>query len=261
MSLIQIDTVFNIELDFELAPFPKRLLAYFIDFGILILYLYSMQTFVFNALGYSFSDNIGITLLVTTLPMLLYSLIMEIALNGQTIGKKICNIRVVSLDGANPTTGQFVIRWITKFFEWPFLFGMAYFSTSSIIAYVMYTGFLGIAVVICIAVTKKNQRLGDLAAGTVLVKTKTDYTVNDTVFMEISNTNYKVTFPEVMRLSDNDINTIKSVLTQALKNNNLDVARRVEAKIKSVLQIESTLYPIDFLEKLLEDYNYLATKE
>jgi len=35
----------------------------------------------------------------------------------------------------------------------------------------------------------------------------------------------------------------------------------VEAKVKEVLGIKSDMYAPDFLEKLLEDYNYLATKE
>jgi hypothetical protein len=64
-----------------------------------------------------------------------------------------------------------------------------------------------------------------------------------------------------MRLSDNDINTIKTVVTQTKKRKNEELCARVEFKIKSVLQIESDLPSLPFLEKLLEDYNYLATRE
>jgi len=85
--------------------------------------------------------------------------------------------------------------------------------------------------------------------------------VNDTIFIPVNSSNYKPIFPEVMRLSDNDINTIKTVLTQARKNHNHDISMRIEYKIKEVLKIESKLSSTDFLEKLLEDYNYLATKE
>ena len=59
-----------------------------------------------------------------------------------------------------------------------------------------------------------------MIAGTVVVNTKSALTVADTVFMEIEKTGYKVMFPDVMRLSDRDINTIKGVLTQANKTNN-----------------------------------------
>lgn len=262
MSAIQINTVFNIDLEFETAPFHRRLLAYIIDFFLLIIYLFSIKSLLYEALDISFSEYVGLDILVVTLPMFLYSLICEILMNGQTLGKKLTGIRVISLNGEKPTTGQFVMRWITKFFEWPFLFGYLVDSTGAVIAYIFITGLLGIGVLIIISITAKNQRLGDLAAGTVLIDTRIDTTVHDTVFMQIDNSsNYKVMFPEVMRLSDNDINTIKTVLTQAEKRQNHDISYRVEYKIKSVLQINSDLHTIDFLKKLLEDYNYLATRE
>jgi uncharacterized RDD family membrane protein YckC len=261
MAIIEINTVFNIDLEFEIAPFHKRLMAYIIDFVLLIIYLYSVKYFLYAALDISMNDNMGLDILVISLPMLLYSLLTELWMNGQTIGKKLMNIRVISLDGGEPTLGQYILRWITKFFEWPFLFGYILLTTGTLYSYIFVTGFFGVAVVIIIAVSKKSQRLGDLAAATVLVATKTDLTVDDTVFINMDNSNYVVTFPEVMRLSDNDINTIKSVLTQDKKRNNHDVSTRVEYKIKEVLKVHSHLSSIDFLEKLLEDYNYLATKE
>ncbi|RYY67968.1 MAG: RDD family protein [Chitinophagaceae bacterium] len=261
MSAIQINTVFNIDLEFETAPFHRRLLAYIIDFFILIIYLYCLKTFLYEALDINFNEYVGLDILIISLPMFLYSLLCEIAMNGQTIGKKLTRIRVISLDGGKPTIGQFVLRWITKFFEWPFFFGYIVADTDTVVQNIFFTGLLGIAVLIIISLTPKNQRLGDLAAGTVLIDTRIDTSVHDTVFMQIDNSNYQVMFPEVMRLSDNDINTIKTVLTQAEKRNNHDISYRVEYRIKSVLQIESDLHTIDFLKKLLEDYNYLATRE
>jgi uncharacterized RDD family membrane protein YckC len=261
MPTVQIDTAFNVALDFEIAPFHKRLLAYFIDFGILAIYMFFMKYLLYTAFDLDMQDSIGLDILIITIPMLFYSLLTEMLLNGQTIGKKIMQIRVVSLEGGEPTAGQFLMRWITKAYEWPFLFGYVIASSVTLFIYMLYTGFFGIAVVIAILVTKKSQRLGDLAAGTVVVDARTNLTINDTIFVDVRSTNYVVTFPEVMRLSDNDINTIKSVLTQARKNHNHDICIRVEYKIKEVLKIDSSLSSIDFLEKLLEDYNYLATKE
>jgi len=95
----------------------------------------------------------------------------------------------------------------------------------------------------------------------VVVNTRSALTLADTVFMQIDKTDYKVMFPEVMRLSDRDINTIKGVLIQAGKRNNYDMCNRVSMKIKEVLNINSDMHVDQFLEKLLADYNYLATKE
>ncbi len=261
MPTVQINTAFNVGLDFEIAPFHKRLMAYLFDFALLGLYLLSMKYLMYEIFYLNSEKSTGIDILLISLPMLFYSLISENLLNGQTIGKKLMQIRVISLEGGEPTFGQFILRWITKFFEWPFLFGYIYASSVALIFYAIYTGFFGVAVVMAILITKKSQRLGDLAAGTVVVDAKTSMSINDTIFIAVNNDNYKPIFPEVMRLSDNDINTIKTVLIQARKNHNHDVCMRIEYKIKDVLKIESRLSSIDFLEKLLEDYNYLATKE
>ncbi len=261
MSIIRITTAFNIDLEFEIALFHKRLLAYVIDFIILVIYLMSMKSLLYNGFSIDLEENIGLDMLVISFPMLLYSLVTEVAMNGQTLGKRLMSIRVISLDGGEPTFGQYLLRWITKFFEWPFLFGYVMYSQRALLAYIFITGFFGIVVVILIVATKRSQRLGDLAAGTVIVDTKSTMSVADTVFMNVKNENYVVSFPEVMRLSDSDINTIKTVITQARKRNNDDMSYRVEAKVKQVLGIQSSLSPNSFLEKLLEDYNYLATKE
>lgn len=262
MSIIKIETAFNIELEFEIAPFHKRLSAYIIDFLVLLSYLVAMKFIFYEFLGMRQSRNIGLDILFISLPMLLYSLITEVMMNGQTFGKKLMGIRVISLDGGEPVLGQYLLRWITKFFEWPFLFGYVLLPDySAVFIYAFITGLLGIGVVIIITVSPKSQRLGDLAAGTVVVNTKTDLGIDDTVFIDVVPENYQVSFPQVMRLNDNDINTIKTVLTQGRKRRNDDMTYRVQQKVKEVLNIESDLEPALFLEKLLQDYNFLATRE
>ncbi len=261
MSLIQIATAFNIDLEFEIAEFHKRLFAYIIDFVLLIIYLFSMKYLLYAGFNIDFEENMGLDILVISVPLLLYSLLTELWMNGQTVGKKLMGIRVISLEGGEPTFGQYILRWITKFFEWPFLFGYIFFSKEALVLYTIITGIFGVAVAIIIAVTPKSQRLGDLAAGTVVVNTRSKLSVLDTVFMDVNKTDYKVLFPDVMRLSDRDINTIKTVLTQASKRNTYDMCNRVAMKVKDVLKINTDMYPDQFLEKLLEDYNYLATRE
>ena len=265
MSIIQIATPFNIDLEFEIAEFHKRFFAYLIDFGILLLYFISMKHLYyggFNTASYEeLRSHVGIDILTISLPMLLYSLVTEVLLHGQTIGKMIMKIRVISLEGGEPTLGQYLLRWIFKAYEWPFMFGYTLFTKDNLFAAIFVTGFFGVIVVIIIAISKKSQRLGDIAANTVVVNTKSKLTVHDTVFKEITQTNYKVKFPEVLRLTDRDINTIKNVISHFHKTNNADTVNRVAYKVQDVLKISSDMYAIDFLEKLLEDYNYLATRE
>ena len=264
MSLIQIATPFNIDLEFEIAEFHKRLFAYLIDFALLILYFVGMKFLYYGGFDEASEDvlksHVGIDILTISLPMLLYSLVTEVMMHGQTIGKKLMNIRVISLDGGEPELSQYLVRWMFKAYEWPFFFGYTVLSRVSLIVYIIITGFFGIIVVIIIAISKKNQRLGDLAANTVVVNTKSVFTVEDTVFMEIQQTDYVVKFPTVLKLSDRDINTIKNVINMFYKNNNTETCARVAIKVQEVLHIQTDMYAIDFLEKLLADYNYLALK-
>ena len=44
------------------------------------------------------------------------------------------------------------------------------------------------------------------------------------------------------------------------KNHNTETCARVAMKVQEVLKIQTDMYAIDFLEKLLADYNYLASK-
>lgn len=264
MSVIQIATPFNIDLEFEIAEFHKRIFAYLIDFSLLILFFMGMKYFYYGGFNQASEEvlksHVGIDILTISVPMLLYSLVCEVMLHGQTLGKKLMNIRVISLDGGEPELSQYIVRWMFKAFEWPFFFGYAFFSRENLIVYIIITFFLGIIVVIFIAVSKKNQRLGDFAANTVVVNTKSVFSVDDTVFMEIQQANYVVKFPEVLKLSDRDINTIKNVINMFYKNHNTHTCGRVAMKVQEVLKIQTDMYAIDFLEKLLSDYNYLATK-
>ena len=265
MSIIQIATPFNIDLEFEIAEFHKRLFAYVIDFCVLVIYLMIMKNLYYGGFDRVskaiMESRIGIDILTISVPMLLYSLVSEVLMHGQSLGKKIMKIRVISLEGGEPTLGQYLIRWMFRAWEWPFLFGYVFFSTESIVAYTFVTGFLGIIVVIIIGVTKKSQRLGDIAANTVVVNTRSNLSVQDTIFMEIKQPDYHVKFPEVLKLTDRDINTIKNVVSHFYKTHNADTANRVSHKVQDVLKVSTDMYAIDFLEKLLADYNFLATKE
>jgi uncharacterized RDD family membrane protein YckC len=264
MSIIQIATPFNIDLEFEIAEFHKRLFAYVIDFILLLTFFVSMKYLYYGGFNTSrqlLLSHVGIDILTISVPMLLYSLVTEVVMHGQTIGKKIMGIRVVSLEGGEPTLGQYLLRWMFKAYEWPFMFGYTIFSKESIIVYILITGFLGLIVVVIIAVTKKSQRLGDIAANTVVVNTRSTLTVNDTVFMDIRQPGYVVKFPQVLKLTDRDINTIKNVVSHYYKTRGTDTLRRVASKVQLVLGIQTDMYAIDFLEKLLADYNYLATKD
>lgn len=258
MSTIEIGTPFNVDIDFEIAAFHKRLLAYCLDFALLMLYLAGMMYLLFG--GFKLGESAtGLVLLVIFIPMLFFTFLCELLLEGQTLGKKVAKIRVISLDGGEPTMGQYIVRWFLRFYEWGFIVLLLFWSDGGTGFGALFFG--GLTSCVIIAVNKKSQRLGDIIGETIVVNTTSKLTVDDTIFMHVPQENYRVLFPEVLRLSDRDINTIKSVLTQAQKNNSYDTCNKAAAKIQKILNVPTDLYANEFLEKLLEDYNYLATRE
>jgi uncharacterized RDD family membrane protein YckC len=246
MEKIKIPTSFNIELEFETPEFHKRLFAWLIDLFIIITY-YTILMNVLQKISAThkssdndlpFMYNISAIYLLLFVPILIYHLFFEVVMNGQSIGKKLMSIKVIGDNGGRPALHQYLIRWLLRPFDF-FFFGL-----------------VGLLTVLN---TKKNQRLGDLAAGTLLIKTKIQTNIDDTVFFEL-NDDYKPKFKEVMRLSDRDMNTIKGVLNNCKRYKTFDVAARMSEKIRGVLNISDYQEPVEFLETLLKDYNYFSNQ-
>ena len=83
--------------------------------------------------------------------------------------------------------------------------------------------------------------------------------MEETVFVEVAD-NYVPVFPQIMKLSDKDINAIKGILDTARKKGDFNLAAMAGEKIKSHLMIDTPMPPFDFLDTLLKDYNYLSVK-
>jgi len=258
-------TNFNIELEFPAAPFQRRFGAWVLDSVFLIIFGRVFGEIIGAMDGNDVHPNI---ILVTFLLMLLffltYHLICEVTMNGQSLGKKIVGIRVVNERGGHPTLGQFLIRWVIRSSDLTIL-SFLYFviemerTNGQIVAgWIFFTPLLlFIADVILVVSSKKQQRLGDMLAHTILIRTTENYSIRDTVFLEIED-NYVPSFPQVMQLTDRDINSIKSILERARKKDDLKLAAMAAEKVKTFLKIDTHLHPVEFLKVLLKDYNYLS---
>lgn len=270
MGAIKVPTNFNIDLEFEIPEFYRRLVAFLIDFIVLFFYLKIVGLIIEGMAGnrqYWDEDgqrNLFALQMILHCPIFLYYLLMEITTNGRSVGKLIMNLQVVSENGGRPSISQFVIRWLLRdiWFIYFFFFGMYLISverqTEGLFVLLLSIGYF-ITDVILVVSSKKGQRIGDILAHTILISTNTKSTIEETVFQEVSE-NYVPSFPEIMRLSDRDINAIKSILETARKKADYYMATNAAEKIKGHLNIQTSMSPFDFLEILLKDYNYLSTK-
>ena len=210
------------------------------------------------------SHNFGAYVMILIIPLLLYHFILEITMNGQSVGKKIMSLQVISENGGRPSVSQFLVRWLTRDIWFYILFSLSIQlleqrrTSEGVFMIVLSLGYF-ITDIILVVTTRKGQRIGDILAHTVLIRTNTKSNIEETVFQEVAD-NYVPSFPEIMRLSDRDINAIKSILETARKKADYYMASNAADKIKNHLKIETSLSPFDFLDVLLKDYNYLSVK-
>ena len=105
------------------ASIGERLVALVIDYILIGLFVFSTVT-LFSSFRL-YSDLTLIIFLVTVyLPVLFYSFLCEMFNHGQSIGKKIMNIRVVKADGSTPGISAYLLRWLLFPIDGPFTGGL-----------------------------------------------------------------------------------------------------------------------------------------
>ena len=237
MLVVKLDTGFNIEVEFPISPFHRRLFAWFIDFIVLLSYLWVTDIIIRNAIGPTWGVRHMWLYVLYLLPFLLYHLLSEIFMNGQSVGKKAMFIKVITLEGGQPSLSQYLIRWMFRLVDFGLFLLPGFFS---------------------VILSQRSQRIGDLIAGTIVIDTRASTSWQDTIFTEIE-TNYKPKYAQVMQLTDKDINTLKSIIGAVKKRSDYELAHRISERIQSRLNIQAEEDSLEFLQRLLKDYNYYST--
>jgi uncharacterized RDD family membrane protein YckC len=134
-----------------LAGLVARFLAWLIDFLAILVVTITMNA-ALSGVRY-ISDNIAGTLFMLSYFGLSvgYAIFFEWAWRGQTIGKKLFRLRVVDAEGMHLQFDQIVTRNLLRFVD-------------------MLPAFYFIGGAAC-ALNRKCQRLGDIAANTVVIRT------------------------------------------------------------------------------------------
>ncbi|WP_299892100.1 RDD family protein [uncultured Lacinutrix sp.] len=243
MVEIQINTTQNVNINFTAASVGERILAYVIDWLIKIAYIIVMYQILFNILGFEDMtrgmDNWSriAVFLFFYLPVIFYTLIFETLLDGQTIGKRIIKIQVVKIDGYQASLADFVVRWFFRIVDLNLM--------------------SGIVALISIITSSKSQRLGDITAGTGVIALKNKVNISHTILEDLKE-NYIPTYPNVIKLSDNDARIIKDTFITAKKSKDYKTLIRLRQKIVEVVEVKEQIKEtdIEFIDIILKDYNY-----
>jgi len=150
---LEVETPDHVVLRYDLAGAGNRGFAAVLDFVIASVIAFTANVILTWAGAYS-QANIaifgGLTLIVTLVLIWAYFILLEWLWNGQTIGKRVHRLRVINEDGSPARFTAVLIRNLMRLVDFlPALYGLG---------------------VLVIVLSPKSQRLGDLAAGTYVVR-------------------------------------------------------------------------------------------
>ncbi|REE24572.1 putative RDD family membrane protein YckC [Winogradskyella pacifica] len=233
MDEFQIETAQNVGINQNVASIGDRMLGYLIDSAIILLYGIA-AILLLTTLNMDMGDTWAIYLLVS-LPAFLYYVLLETFLDGKTVGKVLMKTRVVKLDGSKPSFSNYFVRWILR-----------------IVDVVLTSG--GVAA-FTILIKGNGQRLGDIAAGTTVISEKQLLTINDTLIKDIP-VDYVPTYSQVTVLNDKDMQTVKNLYDDALRNGHHNIILNLHHRLLKIMAIETQDKPVDFVATVIKDYNY-----
>ena len=234
---LQIQTAQNVALAVAPAGLGERALAWAADSALWVGYALLGLT----ALEAAGADAEWLFVLVVVVPVLLYHLLFEVFFDGQTPGKRLLKIRVARLDGAQPTLGQYLLRWLLRFVD--------------------VTASSGTVAVVAVGVTRRSQRLGDLAAGTTVIRQRRRVRLAEVLYPEPP-AGYVPAVPEAEALSDADVRTLRAVLVRLRLSHrdrrSADLAERAKGAVEAKLGLDpSPLAAPEFLETVVRDHTAL----
>ena len=240
MANIDISTSQQVDVAFEVADVRDRILAFIIDMILLVVVYLVLMFLSLELLG---TDDGPLLYLILYFIAAFYSLIAELLMNGQSPGKRAMAIRVVNRNGLEPTMTDYMIRWSFRLID------------------IWLT--LGVVAIMLISAGGKGQRLGDVVAGTCVIRTQNRYTVRLEQLEQMQNAEgYVATYPTAVQCSEAEMLLVKEVLDRSRRFRNKAHREALEMtaeKISRRMNLSST--PSDkrlFLTQVLQDYVALS---
>jgi uncharacterized RDD family membrane protein YckC len=235
MQTVRVRTTQNVLIDYPVASIGDRILGHLIDRLILIAYSAAVIALLINI----DMEWWYVWLILLGFPWMFFSVLFEIFMNGQTPGKQLMKTKVVRLNGTPASVGDFMLRWVFSLIDFYILSG-------------------AIALV-AVAMGGKGQRIGDMVAGTTVVKLIEQREISASEVFVTAEEMHVPTFTQVTQLSDKDIELIQRALEVNRDHGNGQPVMVITEKVKMLLGIQTDLPPVKFLYTIIKDYNSLTT--
>jgi uncharacterized RDD family membrane protein YckC len=242
MQTIKITTSQNIDIDYEVAGVGERTLARLLDLALfVVIYILGIIISIFMSSKIGSASTFVVLIIIYVALFVFYDLICEIFTNGQSFGKRIMKIKVISLDGKRPSFGQYLLRWLFRIID--------------------FTLSMQVCALLCAAVSEKQQRVGDMVAGTTLIKTHPRTSIKSIAFSPSAN-NYEPVFKEAALLTDRDIVLIRDVINTYYKTRNEMIVYNMADRIEKHLSIAmpEKMNNMQFLQTIIKDYSHIAVQ-
>jgi uncharacterized RDD family membrane protein YckC len=150
---LEVETPDHVVLRYDLAGAGNRGFAAVLDFVIALLLVFA-ALMLLSLVPFGGGNELfiagGVAIIVTLVLIWAYFILLEWLWNGQTIGKRVYKLRVINEDGSPARFTAVLIRNLLRLVDF-------------------LPAFYGVGVLI-IVLSPKSQRLGDLAAGTYVVR-------------------------------------------------------------------------------------------
>ncbi len=247
-DVLKIDTPENVAFDYDVAGIGSRFLAALMDTSLIVI----LQGVVFGSLILLAALLSDVDLSYSILPAWVFAILglisfiflwgyyifFEILWNGQSPGKRLVGLRVIRVDGTPITASEAIIRNLVRIIDFlPTAYGVG---------------------VVTMFINENSRRVGDLAAGTIVVHDRETKGLGELSPVRpgmlntwVSQSDVPDGFP-VERLSQHELQIIEEFLVRRKGlSNRLVLAQHILTSIVTRLELSPEAIPYNKSEEIL----------
>lgn len=230
---LTLETPEQLEINYTIARLGSRFIAALWDsfFIVCLEILLVFGTFlIVNQLG-GFESSLGNWIIGGMVFMIFailwgYYVIFELLWNGQSPGKRLAGIRTVRQNGAPIGLSESAIRNVVRIIDFfPFAYGFG---------------------VICMFVDLQSRRLGDFAAGTLVVHDKVPVSLETLGKQVTTDTRLlEPAIPNLNRLDETEVEAVRRFLQRRdTLQNDIQLAAQLAKRVRTKLELDTPISPL-----------------